>query len=69
MASPAADGKALYLRTKTHLYRVENMAPETSNPGRRQFDSNRCGSMRVSRTIRSAIVIVQFRFEILLAGP
>ena len=23
MASPAADGKALYLRTKTHLYRVE----------------------------------------------
>ncbi len=24
MASPAADGKALYLRTRTHLYRVEN---------------------------------------------
>lgn len=24
MASPAADGRALYLRTKTHLYRVEN---------------------------------------------
>jgi outer membrane protein assembly factor BamB len=24
MASPAADGKAFYLRTKTHLYRVEN---------------------------------------------
>lgn len=24
MACPAADGKALYLRTKTHLYRVEN---------------------------------------------
>ncbi|WP_414663193.1 outer membrane protein assembly factor BamB family protein [Horticoccus sp. 23ND18S-11] len=24
MASPAADGKALYLRTKTHLYRVES---------------------------------------------
>ena len=23
MASPAADGKALYLRTKTHLYRIE----------------------------------------------
>ena len=23
MASPAADGKAFYLRTKTHLYRVE----------------------------------------------
>ena len=23
MACPAADGKALYLRTKTHLYRVE----------------------------------------------
>ncbi len=27
MASPAADGKAFYLRTKTHLYRVESMAP------------------------------------------
>lgn len=26
MASPAADGKALYLRTKTHLYRVEAAA-------------------------------------------
>lgn len=25
MASPAADGKAFYLRTKTHLYRVESM--------------------------------------------
>ncbi len=25
MASPAADGKALFLRTKTHLYRVEAM--------------------------------------------
>lgn len=25
MACPAADGKALYLRTKTHLYRVENL--------------------------------------------
>jgi outer membrane protein assembly factor BamB len=24
MASPAVDGKALYLRTKTHLYRIEN---------------------------------------------
>jgi outer membrane protein assembly factor BamB len=24
MASPAADGKALYLRTKTHLYRIES---------------------------------------------
>jgi len=24
MASPALDGKALYLRTKTHLYRIEN---------------------------------------------
>ena len=24
MACPAADGKALYLRTKTHLYRIEN---------------------------------------------
>ncbi len=28
MASPAADGKALYLRTKTHLYRVEATANE-----------------------------------------
>ncbi len=28
MASPAADGKAFYLRTKTHLYRVENPAAE-----------------------------------------
>jgi outer membrane protein assembly factor BamB len=26
MASPAADDKALYLRTKTHLYRVETLA-------------------------------------------
>jgi outer membrane protein assembly factor BamB len=26
MASPAADGKAFYLRTKTHLYRVESVA-------------------------------------------
>ena len=24
MASPAIDGRALYLRTKTHLYRIEN---------------------------------------------
>jgi len=28
MASPAASGKALYLRTKTHLYRVENLAAD-----------------------------------------
>ncbi|MCX6902799.1 MAG: PQQ-binding-like beta-propeller repeat protein, partial [Verrucomicrobia bacterium] len=28
MASPAASGKALYLRTKTHLYRVENLASD-----------------------------------------
>ena len=28
MASPAVDGKALYLRTKTHLYRVESAANE-----------------------------------------
>lgn len=28
MASPAADGKAFYLRTKTHLYRIESMTPE-----------------------------------------
>lgn len=27
MASPAADGKAFYLRTKTHLYRVEEVKP------------------------------------------
>jgi hypothetical protein len=26
MASPAADGKALYLRTRTHLYRIESMS-------------------------------------------
>ena len=29
MASPAADGKAFYLRTKTHLYRVEATTPES----------------------------------------
>jgi len=28
MASPAVSGKSLFLRTKTHLYRVEDMAPE-----------------------------------------
>ncbi|MGH7968219.1 MAG: PQQ-binding-like beta-propeller repeat protein [Limisphaerales bacterium] len=28
MASPAVDGKALILRTKTHLYRVESASPE-----------------------------------------
>jgi hypothetical protein len=27
MASPAVAGKALYLRTKTHLYRIESAAP------------------------------------------
>jgi outer membrane protein assembly factor BamB len=27
MASPAVDGRALVLRTKTHLYRIENSAP------------------------------------------
>jgi outer membrane protein assembly factor BamB len=27
MASPAVDGRALYLRTKTHLYRIENSVP------------------------------------------
>jgi len=26
MASPAVDGRALYLRTKSHLYRIENPA-------------------------------------------
>ena len=30
MASPAVDGKAFYLRTKTHLYRVEATATTTS---------------------------------------
>lgn len=30
MASPAASGKALYLRTKTDLYRIENNAAKTS---------------------------------------
>jgi len=30
MASPAADGKSLYLRTKTHLYRVESMTPASN---------------------------------------
>jgi outer membrane protein assembly factor BamB len=29
MASPAADGNAFYLRTKTHLYRVESTTPES----------------------------------------
>jgi outer membrane protein assembly factor BamB len=28
MASPAVDGNALYLRTRTHLYRIENSAGE-----------------------------------------
>jgi outer membrane protein assembly factor BamB len=27
LASPAVDGKALYLRTKTHLYRIESATP------------------------------------------
>jgi len=27
MASPAASGSALYLRTKTHLYRIEDPSP------------------------------------------
>jgi len=29
MASPAVDGKAFYLRTKTHLNRIESLAPAT----------------------------------------
>jgi outer membrane protein assembly factor BamB len=29
MASPAASGKAFYLRTKTHLYRVESISSES----------------------------------------
>ena len=28
MASPAVDGKALFLRTKTHLYRIETAGAE-----------------------------------------
>ena len=28
MACPAVDGKAFYLRTKTHLYRVESLGSE-----------------------------------------
>jgi outer membrane protein assembly factor BamB len=27
MASPAADDRALFLRTKTHLYRIQSTAP------------------------------------------
>jgi len=30
MASPAVDGRALILRTKSHLYRIENSAPATN---------------------------------------
>ena len=30
MASPAADGKAFYLRTRTHLYRVESMLSQAN---------------------------------------
>jgi hypothetical protein len=30
MASPAAAGKALFLRTKTHLYRVESEGVEAA---------------------------------------
>jgi hypothetical protein len=29
MSSPAVSGKAFFLRTKTDLYRVEAMVPET----------------------------------------
>ncbi len=29
LASPAVDGKALYLRTKTHIYRIEDSSTET----------------------------------------
>ncbi len=31
MASPAVDGKSLFLRTKTHLYRIENDSKNKSN--------------------------------------
>ncbi len=30
MASPAVDGKSFYLRTKTHLYRVESLSPASN---------------------------------------
>lgn len=30
MASPAVDGRALYLRTRTHLYRIEAQTPESA---------------------------------------
>jgi outer membrane protein assembly factor BamB len=33
MASPAASGKAFFLRTRTHLYRIESMAAEGSSSG------------------------------------
>jgi outer membrane protein assembly factor BamB len=32
MASPAVDGRALILRTKSHLYRIENSAPAADGP-------------------------------------
>jgi outer membrane protein assembly factor BamB len=35
MASPAVVGDALLLRTKTHLYRIEERAGETSEPARK----------------------------------
>jgi hypothetical protein len=31
MASPAVDGRALYVRTRTHLYRIEDSAARTGS--------------------------------------
>ena len=33
MASPAVSGKAFFLRTKTHLYRIESLPAERKSPG------------------------------------
>jgi hypothetical protein len=35
MASPAASGKALFVRTKTHLYRIEDAAGAALSPSPR----------------------------------
>ena len=34
MASPAVSGKAFFLRTRTHLYRIESGAPEKATAAR-----------------------------------
>jgi outer membrane protein assembly factor BamB len=36
MASPALAGKALFLRTKTHLYRIEETPARAAGPGGRR---------------------------------